>query len=64
MTDSIASGEVTPDPTVRGMYTPCRYCDYGTVCHPDLCSHAQRVLASTQRDLFWQKLEEEENRHG
>lgn len=64
MTDSIASGDVTPDPTVRGMHSPCRYCDYGTVCHPDLSSHSQRILAATPAELFWKKLEEEEQRHG
>lgn len=60
MTDSIASGDVTPDPTVRGMYSPCRYCDYASACHGDLCAHADRVLAATSAELFWQKLEEEE----
>lgn len=64
MTDSIASGDVTPDPTVRGMYSPCSYCDYKTVCHPDLCRHSQRLLAATPAELFWQKLEEEDSRHG
>jgi len=55
---------VKPDPTVRGMYSPCSYCDYKTVCHPDLCSHSQRNLAATPAELFWQKLEEEDSRHG
>lgn len=64
MTDSIASGDVTPNPTVRGLYSPCRWCDYADVCHWDLCPHSQRELAATSADLFWEKLEEEDARHG
>lgn len=64
MTDSIASGDVTPDPTARGMYSPCNWCDFAQVCHWDLCPHAPRELAATSAELFWQKLEEEDARHG
>jgi len=64
MTDSIASGDVLPNPTDRGGYGPCSYCDYADVCHQDLCRHDVRVMASTSADLFWEKLEEEEARHG
>ena len=63
MTDAIASGDVTPNPTVRGQDTPCRFCDYAAVCHGDLCPHLSRYLAATPAAMFWDKLEEEE-RHG
>lgn len=63
MTDAIAGGSVTPNPTVRGDNTACRFCDYKTVCHSDLCAHETRVLAATPAAKFWDKLEEEE-RHG
>lgn len=63
MTDAIASGDVTPDPTVRGQDTPCRFCDFAAVCHGDLCPHKTRYLAATPAEKFWEKLEQEE-RHG
>ncbi len=62
MTDAIAGGSVTPNPTVRGEHTACRFCDYQTVCHGDLCAHETRVLAATPAGKFWEKLEEEERR--
>ena len=63
MTDAIASGRVTPNPTMRGQDTACRFCDYAAVCHGDLCAHTPRYLAATPAKLFWEKLEEEES-HG
>lgn len=63
MTDAIAAGDVTPNPTVRGQHTPCRFCDYETVCHGDLCPHQSRYLAATPAAMFWNKLEEEESNH-
>ena len=64
MTDNIVSGDVLPNPTDRGGYGPCNYCDYADVCHKDLCKHDTRVLAATPAAMFWEKLQEEEERHG
>ena len=64
MTDRIASGDVVPNPIDRGGYGPCNYCDFAEVCHQDLCCHDTRVMAATSASLFWEKLEEEEARHG
>lgn len=64
LTDGIASGVVQPDPIVRGQYGSCRYCDYRTVCHMDLCSREVRVMAATTAEKFWEKLEQEERDHG
>lgn len=64
MTDAIASGEVQPDPVVRGQDSACRFCDYRTVCHMDLCTRTLRPMASTSAEKFWEKLEQEEHAHG
>ncbi len=64
ITDGIASGDLTPDPVIRGIHSPCRYCEYASACHQNLCGHAERVMAATSAERFWQTLEEEEARHG
>lgn len=64
MTDRIASGVVKPDPIVRGQDSSCRFCDYRSVCHMDLCARDIRPMAATSADKFWEKLEQEENGHG
>lgn len=64
MTDAIASGDVKPDPIVRGQDSSCRFCDYRKVCHMDLCAHRIRPMAATSAAKFWQKLEEKEGDHG
>ena len=63
MTDSIASGDVKPNPIVRGQDSSCRFCDYKSICHMDLCDRTVRPMAATSAEKFWQKLEEEEH-HG
>lgn len=63
MTDQIAAGTVRPNPVVRGDEGACKYCDYKTVCHGDLCPREARILAATDAATFWQSLEKEE-RHG
>ena len=63
ITDGIAEGNLTPDPIIRGMYAPCRYCEYRTACHEGLCRHRERPMASTSAEAFWENIEEEV-RHG
>ena len=62
--DQISTGEITPNPVVRGQYGACKYCDYKTVCHRDLGTQEERLLANTSAEKFWQKLEQEEKEHG
>lgn len=64
MTDGIASGEVTPNPVIRGQNSACQYCDYATVCHGDLCQREERNFAATTAAKFWEKLEQEEVHRG
>ncbi len=64
ITDGIASGDLTPDPIIRSLYGPCRYCEYRTACHEGLCRHEERPMAATKAAAFWEQLEEEEVRHG
>ena len=64
MTDSIASGDVKPNPIVRGQDSSCRFCDYRSICHMDLCDRDVRSMAATTADKFWEKLEQEERDHG
>ncbi len=64
MTDRIASGAVMPNPIVRGQDSSCRFCDYKTVCHMDLCQHEIRPMAATSAEKFWEKLEQEVQHRG
>ena len=64
MADQISAGDVTPNPIIRGQYGSCRYCDYVSVCHKDFAEHQERVLATTSAEKFWDKLEQEEAKHG
>ncbi len=58
--DEIASGDVTPDPYTRGSAQgACAYCEFAQVCHLDTYPNAVRRLASTDRALFWEKVEKE-----
>ena len=64
MTDAIGSGQVSPNPIVRGQDSSCRFCDYQSICHMDLCCHEFRPMASTTAEKFWEKLEQEERTNG
>lgn len=60
MADGILSGDVVPNPIIRGAVSSCTYCDYQTVCHQDLGTQKVREMAKTSASVFWEKLEEEE----
>lgn len=64
LADQMASGSVKPDPVVRGEHSPCRYCDYQTVCHQDLGLRQIREQAKTKAGDFWEILQREEETHG
>ncbi len=64
LADSIACGNVMPNPIFRGNHSSCRFCDYQSVCHKDLCNHEHRVMAETSAEKFWEKLRREAENHG
>ncbi len=64
LTDNIAGGDVHPNPIFRGNHSSCRFCDYQTVCHKDLCHHEHRIMAETSADKFWEILGKEAENHG
>ena len=64
ITDAIASGVVRPNPVIRGQESTCRFCDFKTVCHGDLCPREDRVYAATDAKEFWEILAREEENHG
>lgn len=65
MTDTILSGAVQPDPLIRGpMLSPCRYCEFQTACHQDLCAQQHRYLASIGAEQFWNEVERRAARGG
>lgn len=64
MADQIASGVVKPNPIRRGQDSSCRFCDYQTICHMDLCSRETRLMAATSAEKFWNKLNQEEAENG
>lgn len=61
--DGIYSGDIMPDPIIRGQHSSCKYCDYKTVCHKDMGTQKERVMAETSASKFWEILEQEE-KHG
>ncbi len=64
LTDNIAGGDVNPNPIFRGNHSSCRFCDYQSVCHKDLCNHEHRIMAETSAEKFWEKLKREAGNHG
>lgn len=59
LADSIASGEVTPDPARRGAHDACQWCDWAAVCHLDAPNGAPRYLEKIDQAEFWARLERE-----
>ncbi len=59
MTDSIAGGDLTPEPYFRGSaHNACLYCPYGPACHVDTGCVRQKVRAKRTREEFWAEVEE------
>ncbi len=54
LTDEMLSGEVMPNPIVRGAgNSACTYCDFAEVCQKDFAKHQERKLRGiTNRDFF------------
>ena len=59
MVDEIASGDVTPNPYMRGSsHNACRFCPYGVVCHTATVENLRNYKAmSSQR--FWDEITKE-----
>ena len=58
MIDEILSGVTAPNPINRGPSdTECKYCDFSSACHKDVCSVNTRRFASVTPEEFWQELE-------
>lgn len=62
LVDSIASGEVSPDPYFRGDHDACKYCDYASACHLDLWG-TPRNYKKVKQDEFWSTIRKEDD-HG
>ena len=58
MIDEIFSGATAPNPINRGPAdSECRFCDYASSCHKDVCRVIQRRFASVKPEEFWQEIE-------
>ncbi len=63
MVQEISSGNVSPNPYSRGSaFDACRFCPYGSVCHPEKCAEKRNFRALKAQE-FWELVEKEEN-HG
>ncbi len=64
MVDTIAGGDVTPDPYTRGtIHNACAYCPYGPVCHK-AAVEGRRNYKAMEPERFWEEVEKEVRRHG
>lgn len=58
MIDEILSGATAPNPIDRGPSdSECKYCDFSSACHKDVCGVNARRFASVTPEEFWQALE-------
>ena len=58
MIDEILSGKTQPNPVDRGPAdSACRWCDYSSACHKDVCAVSPRRFAAVKADEFWQEIE-------
>lgn len=65
MAEGLAGGAVDPNPIVRGTeYSACAWCDFAQVCHRASGGVQERPMRKTEREEFWNRLREEEERHG
>ena len=64
MVDTIADGEVAPDPYTRGSsHDACAFCPYGAVCHKETVEGRRNYKAMTAQE-FWGRIDKEVDRHG
>lgn len=59
MVDTIASGDVDPNPYTRGSsHNACAFCPYGTVCHKSCVSGRRNYRAISAKE-FWENITKE-----
>ncbi|MCD7755620.1 MAG: PD-(D/E)XK nuclease family protein [Firmicutes bacterium] len=64
MVDTIASGNVEPNPYTRGTsHNACAFCPYGAVCR-ERAEFGRRNYKAMTAQRFWEALEKEEAHHG
>lgn len=64
MVDDIASGNVTPNPYMRGSsHSACAFCPYGCICRND-GTEGCRNYKSMSAQRFWEELERRLGRNG
>ncbi len=60
LVDEIASGEVSPNPYMRGtQYSPCKYCPYRAICRRETLPQVRNYSAMSA-ERFWMEIEKEE----
>lgn len=58
MIDEIYAGKTAPNPIDRGPAdSACRYCDYASACHKDVCESTPRRFAAVSAEEFWAEVE-------
>ncbi|MBQ7566161.1 MAG: PD-(D/E)XK nuclease family protein [Oscillospiraceae bacterium] len=62
--DGIASGDVMPDPIIRGEKGSCTYCDFRDVCQKDFAKINERPLHTIGVAAFFEELTKWEEEHG
>lgn len=64
MVDDISSGDVTPNPYMRGMsHNACRFCPYGAICN-DSAGEGCRNFKAISANEFWEYVEKELSKRG
>lgn len=64
MVEDIASGDVTPNPYMRGSsHSACAYCPYGTICHKETVEGKRNYKTMTAQ-RFWEEIGKEMKHHG
>lgn len=64
MVDTIAAGEVAPNPYTRGeSHNVCRFCPYGALCHPAQVEGRRNYKAISSKE-FWEAVAQEVEKHG
>lgn len=63
LADRLATGDVTPDPYIRGTHSICQYCEFASACHVNDVGE-KRIMKAVSAQEFWTQLErEEKERH-
>ena len=58
MIDEIYAGKTAPNPIDRGPAdSACRYCDYASACHKNVCQIVPRRFAAVSAEEFWAEVE-------